>query len=420
MSKGSNSAARGYTIVELMVVMLIFSIVMTLISVSFSRMIRGSGQLVKNAETDIGGLIGLELMRRDIELAGFGLFGSIPPDSSGSTSYFSYTEAPDHLKLVNNCLDGCPQAKPSLFNDSTYADDRYIPRAYRVGNNVGYNSSDYVVLKGTALGTNKVSLVWGYLNYTTTVVTPPRDAESQQFRDKDRVIALKSGVAGGRAVRELVLKNPGGAAAEFSVSYVKPFPADFSPTDPGDSLLVYGVDVPDNTDSKLPLRFPFNRVDYYISRPDEMSPTCALGTGVLYKTVITHGEPDYPHLPRTILPILDCVADMQVVLYVDKNNNGEIDYHPDAEELNALETRNELKEIRVYILAQQGRRDDAYLFPVTDPERAIIVGDRDLMKNPDDAYGSIWSSSKMATTFGRNWRNYRWRLYTIVVQPKNL
>ncbi|BCG47851.1 Type IV fimbrial biogenesis protein PilW [Citrifermentans bremense] len=417
MSKRSNNAARGYTIVELMVVMLIFSVVMTLISVSFSRMVRGSAQLIKSAETDIGGLIGLEVMRRDIELGGLGLFWNIPSDAKGSTSYFSYTEAPDHLKFVYNCLDGCPQAKPSLFNDSTYDDDRYIPRAYRVGNNVAYNGSDYLVLKATALGTNKVSRAWGYLNYTTTVVIPPRDAESQPFQDKDRVIALKSGMAGGRGVRELVFKQPGEAG--FSVSYVKPFPADFSPKDPGDNFLVYGVDKPEKDDT-LPLRFPFNRADYYISRPDEMSPNCASGTGVLYKAVITHGNPDPPHLPRETVPILDCVADMQVVLPVDTNGDGEIDYHLDLEELDALKTRDQLKEIRVYILAQQGRRDDSYSYPVADSERAVIVGDRDLMENPDDAYGSIWSSSKMAATFGRNWRNYRWRLYTIVVQPKNL
>lgn len=416
MSKSRNSA-HGYTMVELMVVMLIFSVVMTLISASFSRMVRGSGQLLKSAETDIGGLIGLELMRSDMESAGFGLYWKV----SAGASLPPYIEAPDHLVLVN-CPDGCPNAKPSTFDDRTYSEDPDIPRAYRVGNNVSYNGSDYLVLKATALGGNKVSRVWGYLNYSGAGgVTTPRDASSAKFKISDRAIVLKSGVSEGREVRELVLDKDDKNLPIFTAFYPSSFDAGkFSPKEAGDNFLVYGIDNPDKSNATLPLRFPFNRTDYYVSRPDDMSPTCAQGTGVLYKTVITHSDPNLPHKPRLIYPILDCVADMQVVLPVDSNGDGAIDYHLEAEELDALETREQLKEIRVYILAQQGRRDDGYRYPVENPEQAVIVGDRDLMKNPDDAYGRIWSSSQMADTFGRDWRNYRWRLYTIVVQPKNL
>lgn len=420
MSKRRNPE-HGYTMIELMVVMLIFSVVMTLISVSFSRMVRGSGQLLKSAETDIGGLIGLELMRSDMESAGFGLYWKV----SAGASLPPYIEAPDHLVLVN-CPGGCPNASPSTFDDRTYSEDPYIPRAYRVGNNVSYNGSDYLVLKATAMGANKVSRVWGYLNYSGAGgVTPPRDAWSARFKILDRVIVLKSGISEGREVRELVLDKNDKDQLIFTAFYPSSFDVGkFSPKEPGDNFLVYGIDKPDKSDVTLPLRFPFNRADYYVSRPDDMSPTCAPGTGVLYKTVITHSDPSPPHKPRSIYPILDCVADMQMVLYMDSNGDSVVDYRADGEELetkNALETRNELKEIRVYILAQQGRRDDSYLYPVSDPERAILVGDPALIENPEEsALGRIWSSSKMADTFGSNWRNYRWRLYTIVVQPKNL
>lgn len=406
MSKSRNSA-HGYTMIELMVVMLIFSVVMTLISVSFSGMVRGSGQLLKNAETDIGGLIGLELMRSDTESAGFGLYWS---GSGGGVSAISYMEASDDLVLVNNCPGGCPKAKPSLFDDRTYGTDRYIPRAYRVGNNVGYNGSDYVVLKGTTLGTNKASRAWGYLNYSAgTVVTPPRDASGATFQTGDRAIVLKSGISDGREVRELVI-----VGSQFYTSYADAFQKEFRPKEPGDNFLVYGVDEPGGS-----LSFPFNRTDYYIDRPGDISRTCAPGTGVLYKSVINQSG----RKPEEC-PILDCVADMQVVLYTDSNGDGVVDYHPDGEELDAqdaLKTRKQLKEVRVYILAQQGRRDDAYRFPVAEPEQAILVGDPALKENPEEsALGRIWSSSKMADIFGSNWRNYRWRLYTIVVQPKNL
>ncbi|EKD59368.1 MAG: Type IV pilus assembly protein PilW [uncultured bacterium] len=319
-------------------------------------------------------------------------------------------EASDDLVLVNNCPGGCPNAKPSLFDDRTYATDRYIPRAYRVGNNVGYNGSDYVVLKGTTLGTNKVSRAWGYLNYSAgTVVTPPRDASGATFHPGDRAIVLKSGMSAGREVRELVI-----AGNQFYTSYADAFQKEFRPKEPGDNFLVYGIDEPGGS-----LRFPFNRTDYYIDRPGDISRTCAPGTGVLYKSVINQSgkKPEE-------CPILDCVADMQVVLYTDSNGDGVVDYHPDGEELDAqdaLKTRKQLKEIRVYILAQQGRRDDTYRYPVAEPERAILVGDPALKENPEEsALGRIWTSSKMADIFGSIWRNYRWKLYTIVVQPKNL
>jgi hypothetical protein len=381
------------------VVMLIFSIVMTLISVSFNRIVTSSGQLVKSVETDIGGLIGLELFRCDLELAGFGLFWSMP-------AAVTYNEAESEI-LVDGCSGGCPDAKASLFNDGLPQVPCMPPRAYVIGDNVGYNDSDYIVLKGTPLAMNQTSRSWAYLNYSTpeaviklsksnipgTELTPGKG---------QRVIVVKSGVSAAGAPRRELVTNGG----TFSLAFNPPL-ENFEPKSKQDNYLVYGVADQDSAE----LNIPFNRSDYYISRK-EISKICARGTGVLYKTTINQDS------KVTKYPILDCVADMQVVFYLDTNGDGEPDYHPvlaDAK-FEAADLREQLKEIRVYVLSQQGKADAGYTFPVADPEKAIVVGDPLL----DPALGQVWPQAKLAETFGAGWRHYRWKLYTIVVQPKNL
>lgn len=387
----------GYTLVELILAMLIFAVVMTLISLSFSRIAGSASSLVKSAETDIGGLIGLELMRCDLELAGFGLPWKVS---------VPFLEAEDEdLLLVDNCPGGCPGARAFLYNDhDDFAAEPLAPTAYRVGSNVGFNGSDYLVLKGTALGNSEASRSWCYLNYSSgaTLIKPTLSDPELRLGKKIRTIVLKTGVAGGAPTRELVL-----GSGTFTLTFNAPLSPEFLPRDKSDNYLVYGV-APEGSSSVL--AFPFNRADYYISRPDDISPTCNKATGILYKTVTNHTSPR----SYSYNPILDCVADMQIVLYMDTDHNGVADYHPYPEDhvFTPQELREELKEIRVYILAQQGKKDPEYRYPAD----TVWVGDTDL----EPSLGRVWSESAMRSTFGEQWRNYRWKLYTIVVQPKNL
>ncbi|MBU5613308.1 PulJ/GspJ family protein [Geomonas azotofigens] len=379
--------ARGYSLVELIVVMLVFAVVMSLISISFNNIVRSAGQLGKRVETDIGGLIGLELMRGDLELAGFGLPYTLP-------SGMNYTEAPDDLQLV----PGYPEAKAYNYNDSPSA----APTAYRIGSNVGFNGSDYLVLKGTPLGASTVCRSWCYLNYSATTRASRVDPELK-IGEKDRAIVLRTGAdRDGKPVRKLVASGN-----NFTFFLDRELDKNFAPADRTGSYLVYGVARKDDADAWL--NFPFNRSDYHITRKTDISTTCNAGTGTLYKTVIAQsGKTPVKY------PILDCAADMQVVLYMDTDQDGDIDYHPDPADhvFTAKELREELKEIRVYILAQEGKKDPTYQYP--DP--AIRVGDKEL----EDRLGHVWTSTMMSATFGADWRNYRWKLYTIVVQPKNL
>ncbi|MBJ6749616.1 prepilin-type N-terminal cleavage/methylation domain-containing protein [Geomonas anaerohicana] len=377
----------GYTLVELVVVMLIFAVVMTLISSSFANIVRSTGQLGKKTETEIEGLIGLELMRRDLELAGFGLPYTLP-------AWLNYAEAPEELQLV----PGYAGAKAANFNDRPGLS---APPGYRVGSDVGFNGSDYLVVKGTPLGINTVCHSWCYLNYSA-VTRPSRVEPELKIGTKARAIVLHTGVgASGKPVRDLVT-----ADGSFTF-FLDDVDADFAPAERGDSHVVYAV-----ANGGGDLTFPFNRSDYYINRRSDISTVCNPGTGTLYKTTIEQNG------SYTKYPILDCVADMQVVFYMDTNHDGKPDYHPDPDDgvFTAEYLREELQEVRVYILAQQGRQDPGYRYPVQDPARAVVVGDPEL---PDYA-GHVWTSQAMGAAFGEQWRSYRWKLYTIVVQPKNL
>jgi prepilin-type N-terminal cleavage/methylation domain-containing protein len=392
----------GYTLAELIVVILIFSIVMTLITVSFNRIVASSAQIIKAAETDIGGLIGLELLRCDLELAGFGLPWSIP---SGAT----YSEAGSGV-LVAGCRNGCPGAAAARFNDAPGA----APRAYQSGDNVGFNGSDYLVLKGTALGMSAASRSWSYLNYSSsgTVFKQSKSEVELKPGNSERVIVLKGGAQAGAATRELVTDGPG---SSFSLVFNQPVPRAFRPASREEVHLVYGVAPADK--NGFPLAFPFNRADYYLSRSAGVPSSCAPGTGVLYKTTLNHNG------TTTNYPILDCAADLQVVFLLDANGSGEVNYH--ASDLSgsgytAEVLRQQVKEIRVYILAQQGRKDPGFSYPVSDPTKAIVVGDAGLNRALATVLGSVWTEAALTESVGRDWRNYRWKVYTIVVQPKNL
>jgi hypothetical protein len=146
---------------------------------------------------------------------------------------------------------------------------------------------------------------------------------------------------------------------------------------------------------------PFNRADYYVSTSNPPG-RCASGTGVLYKAIVSQIDGSFP--PSNILPLLDCVADMQVVFSLDRNGDGTISpttvlNDPVGNPLNAQQIRDQVKEVSVYILAHEGQRDTGYTYN----SNSVLVG----------------PTSFNLTTIP-NWQNYRWKVYTLVVKPNNL
>ena len=394
----------GYTLVELLVVITIFSVVMILICLSFDRIVASSGKMVKAAETDIGGLIGLELLRVDLGLAGFGL-----PFALGGASYSEATGAVYSEDDVLSDGNGFTPV-PSQFND-TAPNPLRAPRAFALGKgdlttNNGFNGSDYLVLKGTALGLTRTSRRWTYLTYSSlgSVQKPSKSELELDPKNKEMVTVLNNGVRGGLAVRDLVTSG-----TSFYTSFNGSIPAEFVPKSRQDSYLVYGVA------ETGPLHFPFNRADYFLDcPPDGISALCAhasstRGAGMLYRGMVSQGDGSLAKLP-----ILDCVADFQVVFLNQFGVPTDIDFPDDPDP--AQQIRNEVSEVRVYILAQQGKIDPQYSYPFANPEAAILVG--------DPAFGvqwnHTWSQSDLLARLGKDWQHYHWKLYTIVVQPKNL
>lgn len=398
MSGRELSCQKGYTLAELLVVMVIFGIVLSITATSFNRIVSGSGQTVRLAETEIEGIIGLEVLRSDLALAGFGL-----PWSFQNPALIGYPEASSGV-----AVKGYPGTDPSLYNDL-----KRPPRAITSGDNVGYNGSDYLVLKGSALGMTRSCRKWIYLTYTSSgaVVKACKDPDRElKVGGGETVIALNSAVRGGIATKELVMDGSG-----YFFSFSQGVTASTNPFRPrsfADSYLVYGIADPDKSGAPY-LAAPFNRSDYYLERPSDISTRCAPHTAVLYKGVLEQRLGQFKGYP-----LLDCVADFQVIygFSQDSNLNGKPDLHqdqvlhPDGGPADAQDIRDQVREVRVYILAQEGKWDPAYHYPTptVTVERGRYYGRQ--RGEPFD----------LSTVIGPGYEHYRWKVYRIVVEPKNL
>jgi len=398
---------NGFTLVELLVTMAVFIVVIVIAGSSFNTILTQASRLFRSEESNIEGIVGLEIMRHDIQQAGFGLFTE--------QMAIDYDEA--------------ASAPASDYNDAS----TNVPRPLVAGNNIAaitdtadsgakfnvLEGTDYLVIKGTTVGRSKVSQKWTYLKYSSNDVYPNVwRSNAENLLTNDKVMLLRRNL---NASTQTISVEP-----DTTGDFYIPFSATaFSHLTSASSALydVYGVD---NGDT---LRMPFNRSDYFVARPQDetqLPAFCAPNVGVLYKTTVnqSNGKLNY-------VPILDCVADMQVVLGWDMNGDAVIDTYSNADGSTAIgvgsatsvqaaianasnnsatttdpNIRNNLKMVKIYILAQQGRRDSSYTSP-----SPILVGDADaaeisLTKNYDVA--------------AAGWQNYRWKVYRIVSRPKNL
>ena len=129
----------GFTLVEMLIAMVLFIVVMMITTDIFDRMLPKTKTIAKSEESNIEGIVGLEMFRRDLEQAGFGLFTDIdsPPPV--------YSEA--------------ASAPQSDYNDAPNG----IPRAVVANNNLAAGvlpSTDYLVIKATNAALNPASQCW--------------------------------------------------------------------------------------------------------------------------------------------------------------------------------------------------------------------------------------------------------------------
>jgi prepilin-type N-terminal cleavage/methylation domain-containing protein len=374
----------GFSLVELMITMVVFVFFIVAASQVFTGLLTQFKQQSKTAETNIEGMIGLEILRQDIEGAGYGLpwFGLI-----------AYSETSTNPFSLDDATTGVPRPILSSNNVTTYS----------APNNI-FNGSDYLVIKAVNVGRNAACNKWTALS---SALPSPSYVKTwtpatENLANSDRVIVLRPGTTNADA-RTLVVNGSVFFTTRGGVSSTP-----WRSTDLSETRLVYGVD-PD-TD----LRMPFNRADYFILNAN-VPQRCAPHTGVLEKATVDHADGGF-----TYLPLLDCVADIQVIYGLDLDNDGDFDplgtgstdgYSDDITTvpLTAQQIRAQVKQVRVYILSHEGQRDMGFNFNNFNGvcSHCLLVGEFGLERNFD-----------LATI--TDYQYYHWKLYTIVATPHNL
>lgn len=352
----------GFSLLEMMIALAIVGFVLAAASTFFIGVVKQYKVQSKITESNVEGVIGLELMRQDIESLGFGL----PWD-----------------------LNGIPYSEPNPLQGSD------SPRA--VGSLSPTDNSDYLVIRSARVGMAGAAGKWTTLRTGTQVRF--WGSVDEDLQSNDRVIVLSPGDAVNPS-RVLLTPQAGSTFGDNGANLSAYVPADSFWTN-----IVYGIDNVNDI-----LRRPFNRANYYIANdpayPTYLTPQrCASNTGVLVKAVIAQNDPG----TATLYPLLDCVADLQVVYWLDTDSNGVGDTWTDTlGTRTADQIRSQLVELHLHILAQVGQRDPSYTYPA------------------DNVYVGPLGASGVARTFdfttsGINFfRNYRWKVYNIVAKPKSM
>lgn len=414
------SVTGGFTLLELIVSMAIFIALIMISAYAFENIIKKGGQQVKSAETQTEGIVGLEMLRSDIEHAGYGIPWTIPALPAGG----AYIEVAATVNPVTGITSSSyNEGVPSAINVAlTPAGNKII-----AGTSNTNPGASYLVIKSVRVPLNTAVSKWSYVNYSSDGTNNrsyvKKWAGADDLTGGERVITISSTFSTS-GVPDKVLTMKTGLTDHTGFSYAVPgtVPAILDPGDdafkPGDSSQLYVVYA---IDPNADLRMPYNRADYYIRRPPANDPvynisgTCNPGTGVLFKGVVRHSDASGNFAEY---PLLNCVGDMQVEFELDPMGDGNIAISPTLAGLTAAQIRMQLKTVRVYLLAHEGKKDPNYSYPnatiqVGDPVRPSSSG-RVL-----DGAPSCAGDNCMQALFGTDWRNYRWKVYTIVVRPKN-
>lgn len=374
----------GFSLIEIMIVVAILGIIMTAAISSFIQTMRHSAHQSNIATTKIETGAGLELLRSDLEHAGFGLPWQFlsPPNP--------YTEP--------GPMADTPNVPRALISQDNYAAAPTI------------NAADYLVIRATNVAQGVAGQRWGYVGRNAARNVAVQSMSSDPFIAGDRVIVIRPQSSPGQFRQLLTNANPTNnyvtrATDALMDATLAPMATANDPN--GEKYLVYGL----NDDAGISR--PFNRTDYYISGNAALPTHCAPGTGVLVKAVLNQADNTF-----RVLPIVDCVADFQIVYYLDTNNDGGWDQRADADGLNNLPTdqiRDRVKAVHCYILAHEGGLDSTYTHTTANMNVGEVnAAGTTLLANAGRQF------ALNGPPIGGNWANYRWKVYSLVVTPQNL
>jgi hypothetical protein len=395
--------SKGYTIVETVFVLLIFVIVIYISTTAFDNLVKGASKQGKTAESNIEGIVGLEMMRTDISHAGYAL-----PWAFQNPAQINYTE-------VNQSPVAGFEVNATTLNDAPSGVPRAIVSA--TGATTGIR---YLALKGAVLGMNRTAKSWNFVSYAAnnaSFLEQRPVAVNDQYANTnlqagDLAITLQDTFTSAGAETRTLLMN--GATYSYTAALTGGViipPAAFQPTTPDSTVMSYGI-------STGAISMPFNRVDYYVDKTATRPASCNSGTGVLYKAVANHATKGF-----TTYPLLDCVGDMQIVFDI-ANAAGNVVYSttlnsPDTgAPLSAAGISSQVMNTRVYLLTHEGKMDRNYSYTPLDATNAICVGP--MTGATCSSTGRLWTQANMALTFGANWKNYRWKVYSFTANMRNL
>ena len=383
----------GFSLLELIIYMALLGILMTMVFSSFTPVMRTSSQQWRIAKTKVETGVGLDLLRSDLEHAGFGLPWEFQAGVTPSP-YFEPAPLAD--------APGAPNADPLNVPRAVISEDASA---------FSMNGSDYLAIKALNVVLGDTSQKWGLLGRAADHSVSIQSLSDSAFVGTDRVIVIRPEVSPGEN-RQLVMNGTDYFAHAIPAD-LTPFAPPETPQDPnGLRYLLYGLD-------DIDPRRPFNRTDYYINAPTAANPLparCAPGTGTLVKATLNQADDNF-----TIMPIVDCVADFQVVYDLDTNGDGGADTIADASGLNGLtaqQIRDQVKSIRCYVLTHEGGVDPRYTQPL-DP----VTGLPTINVGEVAADGVTLLAGRpfdLNANIGPTWANYRWKVYGLAVTPRNL
>ncbi len=360
---------RGVTLIELLVSLLIFTIVIALTLEFFTKQLTLTTSQSRISESSEETLSAIETLRRDIQTAGYGL----PWDMTGT----NYSEATPSSAAPYNDAPSNP------------------PRAIIID-----NANSYLVLKGSALNINKASKHWGVYDSSKIFHNGfSGSAAASDYTNLNRFVKNDHAII-------LIVDNDRrivGSGSNWSYKYNG---SDFAPPPLlafNHSYLVYGII---NSATSSP-KAPFNRIDYYIKTPGNLPTNCAAHTKILYRSIMKSSTGRF-----TSYPILDCVTGFHIRLGID-NGNGTLSY-TSSPFATAADERAKLREVRVYLLVQNGKKDRSYDFrnsPEFSLPSSYSFSDNDTSPPISDSF------DLSAIT---DWQHYRWKLIKISAMPRNL
>ncbi|MCE5333989.1 MAG: PilW family protein [Desulfobacteraceae bacterium] len=402
---------RGMTIVELMVALVIVLVIVGSATVAYVKFLRGFKTQSRISQSYMSSLCGLEMLRYDVEMAGFGLPSSL---TTGTT----YSEAE---------ADSTGPYDPASLNDATTG----VPRALVSLNNTAQGGSDVLTIKSSIAGLNPVSKKWSMVTLATGAGALPKVkpwggtslSSTMDFTAGDRFIVLDANGA--------LQPASSGAWTCYTFSGDSPtagYYADATAICSGLStqtvFFVYGLD-----SSASAHRMPFNRVDYFLERVAGQIPSnCAASSYTLYRSVINQQTG-----VGSAAPILDCVRDFQVAFGLDTDADGSVDaWATSLGAKDAATIKSQVRELRAFILYHEGGGDvgSTAKFRFSG---VLNLGDPDIAKSLDSSYAAgtytfePWSTAALSgspqlrsfTPAGDDLQ-YRWKILALTIKPMNL